>query len=53
MMAELVENIPGRRLVPQIKNYKTLRYCVIVFGHKKGKTGNLVVPTLLKLLVCG
>ena len=44
-MAELVENEPLYSLLSRMKNSKLSRGCVILFGCRTGKTGNLVVPT--------
>ena len=46
MMAELVENAPVCSLFPLIKNYKMSEPCVIPFGLREGKTGNLGILSL-------
>ena len=41
MMVELGENAPVYSLLPLINNDQMLTHCVIPFGFRKGKTGNL------------
>ena len=45
MMAELAKNPPVYSFLPSNNNYKISKGCVILFGFRKGKTGNLVVPS--------
>ena len=53
MMAELAENEPVYILLPWINNSKLLRDFVIAFDFRKGKTGNLGVPSSERYPVFG
>ena len=44
-MAELAENTIVYSVMPWIKNNQILKACVILFGFRKGKTENFVVPS--------
>ena len=45
MLAALAENEPVYSFLSSINNTKILRTCLFPFGFRKGKTGNLVVPS--------
>ena len=53
MMAELAKNSPLHSTLPRIRNSEKERACSIVFGHRKRKTGNLVVPSSELFLFVG
>ena len=53
MMAELAENVPVLNFLPSKKNSQILKANVILFGFRKGNTGNLVVPSSELYLVFG
>ena len=53
MTEKLAENTPVYSFLSSIKIYQVSKACVIPFKFRKGKTGNLVVPSLEQNLVFG
>ena len=52
-MAELTEDEPLTGFILKNKNYQVYQSCVIMFGIRKEKNGNLVVPSLELYLFLG